>query len=189
MTALVPHCPTLHSDRLTLRSPRDADFDHVGAFLTDPDRARGFGGPIDLNNAWRWYASMIGHWAIRGYGFWIADDQSQTPIGMAGLWNPLGWPEPELGWVLFAGHEGKGYATEAALTVRTYAYDTLGMPALTSNIVPHNDASKAVARRLGARLERVYENPNMGTDELWRHPGPDAAAPKSDPRHTTGAIQ
>jgi len=175
MTALVPQCPTLQSERLTLRSPQEADFDLVGAFLTDPERSTGFGGPIDINEAWRWFASMIGHWSIRGYGFWFADDKAGATIGMVGLWNPLGWPEPELGWVLFAGHEGKGYATEAALTVRNYAYDTLGMSALTSNIVPDNEASKAVARRLGATMERIYENPNMGTDELWRHPGPQVA--------------
>lgn len=176
MTALVPHCPTLHSERLTLRSPRNADFDVIGAFLTDPVRSKGFGGPETIENAWRWFASMIGHWAIHGYGFWIAEDETGAQVGMVGLWNPLGWPEPELGWVLFGGHEGKGYATEAALTIRNYAYTTLGMPALTSNIVPDNETSKAVARRLGATLERVYENPSMGTDELWRHPGPEVVA-------------
>ncbi len=176
MTVLVAHCPTLHSARLTLRSPTQADFEPIGAFLTDPIRSVGFGGQLDINDAWRWFASMIGHWSIRGYGFWIAEDAQGAPIGMVGIWNPLGWPEPELAWVLFAGHEGKGYATEAALTVRNYAYQTLGMPALTSNIMPHNEASKAVARRLGATMERIYDNPSVGTDELWRHPGPEGAA-------------
>ncbi len=94
-------------------------------------------------------------------------------MGFVGLWYPEGWPEPELGWVLYAGTEGKGYAVEAASAIRDYAYTTLGMTTLTSNIVPFNDKSKAVARRLGATFERTYENPNMGTDELWRHPAPE----------------
>lgn len=169
---LIPQCPTLTTDRLTLRAPRDTDFDAVAAFYADPVRSHGFGGPIDRNNAWRWFAGMIGHWHLRGYGFWFADLHDGTPVGMVGLWNPLGWPEPELGWVLFDGAEGKGFAAEAARAVRHHAYTTLGWTTLTSNIVPSNEKSKALARRLGASYERTYDNPAMGEDELWRHPAP-----------------
>ena len=39
--------------------------------------------------------------------------------------------------------------------------------------VPADDeASKALARALGARYERTYVNIAMGEDELWRHPAP-----------------
>jgi RimJ/RimL family protein N-acetyltransferase len=171
---MIPHCPTLTTERLILRSPTQDDAENVIAFLTDPVRTKGFGGEMSRNDAWRWFASLIGHWYLRGYGFWMIDSRDGDALGFSGLWYPEGWPEPELGWVLFAGAEGHGYATEAALAIRNYAYDVLKMPALTSNIVPSNEASKAVARRLGAVMERVYENPHMGTDELWRHPGPEA---------------
>jgi hypothetical protein len=43
---------------------------------------------------------------------------------------------------------------------------------LTSNIVPGNDRSVALAERLGAWLERTYQNVYMGTEMLYRHPGP-----------------
>ena len=177
---MVPQCPTLSSERLTLRAPTAADAENVITFLGDPARSPGFGGPLSRNDAWRWYASMIGHWHLRGYGFWMVDTLDGAPVGFVGLWNPEGWPEAELGWVLFDGAEGKGYAVEAALTVRNYAYDVLGMPALTSNIIPSNEPSKAVARRLGATFERLYDNPNMGEDELWRHPGPITAQAQAE---------
>ncbi|MEJ6397369.1 GNAT family N-acetyltransferase [Yoonia sp. 208BN28-4] len=173
---LVPQCPTLTTDRLTLRAPQESDIAAVAAFFADPVRSVGFGGPEDEHTAWRWFASMIGHWHLRGYGFWFADLHDGTPVGMTGLWNPSGWPEPELGWVLYANAEGKGYAVEMAKAVRHHAYTTMGWTTLTSNIVPDNDKSKAVARRLGAKMERVYENPAMGTDELWRHPAPHEVA-------------
>ena len=163
--------PTLTTERLTLRGPQSSDADLVCAFLADPVRAPGFGGPMPPEDGWRWFASMIGHWHIHGYGFWTVEADG-TPVGIVGLWNPKGWPEPELGWVLFDGAEGKGYAVEAAKAVRDYAYNTLGWTTLTSNIVPFNEKSKAVARKLGAKFERLYDNPSMGEDELWRHPSP-----------------
>ncbi|MEP5152978.1 MAG: N-acetyltransferase, partial [Planktotalea sp.] len=43
---------------------------------------------------------------------------------------------------------------------------------LTSNIVPDNARSIALAERLGARFEREYDNVNMGLDHLYRHPSP-----------------
>ncbi len=173
---MLPVCPVIETERLTLRGPSLDDFAPLAAFYADPVRSTGFGGPIPHDQAWRWFALNIGHWCLHGYGFWTAVDRAGAIVGIVGLWNPEGWPEPELGWVLFEGHEGKGYATEAARAVRDHAYRDLGMTTLTSNIVPGNEKSKALARKLGAWYERTYDNPNMGVDELWRHPGPEALA-------------
>lgn len=164
--------PTLTTERLTLRGPQTPDFGPIADFYADPLRSAGFGGPLSRDDAWRWFALSIGHWHLRGYGFWTVTAQDEI-VGIVGLWNPHGWPEPEIGWVMFANGEGKGYAAEAAIAVRDYAYTKLGMTTLTSNIVPSNDRSKRLARRLGATYERTYDNPIMGLDELWRHPGPE----------------
>ncbi len=173
---MLPTCPVLTTERMTLRGPEARDFDPIAAFYADPDRAAGFGGPLSRDDAWRWFALSIGHWCLHGYGFWTVDTHAGETVGIVGLWNPHGWPEPELGWVMFAGGEGQGYAAEAAVAVRDYAYSALGMTTLTSNILPGNDRSKRLARKLGATYERTYNNPNMGTDELWRHPGPGVQA-------------
>ena len=69
-----------------------------------------------------------------------------------------------------------GFRAEAARRARRWAYGTLGLTTLTSNILPDNAPSKALAARLGARYERTYTNITMGEDELWRHPGPGAIA-------------
>lgn len=172
MTALSLDIPTLRTERLILRAPEQRDFENVAAFFADAEYSAGFGGPLNRNQAWRWFASMIGHWALNGYGFWMVDTQDGEAIGFVGLWGPEGWPEPELGWVMFRSSEGRGYAIEAAREARRYAYEVLEFETLSSNIFPGNTRSVALAERLGARYERSYENVSHGTEMVYRHPGP-----------------
>ncbi|MFC2970378.1 GNAT family N-acetyltransferase [Acidimangrovimonas pyrenivorans] len=168
--------PVLETERLVLRGPKPADFEPIATFFADEERAWGFGGAIDRPEAWRWFASMIGHWALRGYGFWVITDKADgTPLGITGLWEPEGWPEPKLGWGVFEGAEGRGIAYEAAMAARAHAYDTLGLPALSSNIFPGNGRSIALAERMGPRFEREYDNVKHGRELVYRHPRPEAA--------------
>ena len=133
--------PRLETHRLVLRAPARADFEPLCAFLTDPARAWGFGTEPDRPAAWRWFAANIGHWALRGHGYFTIElKQTGAPCGITGIWAPEGWPEPELGWAVFAGFEGRGLAREGAARARDWAYDTLGLTTLTSNIKPGNTA-------------------------------------------------
>lgn len=167
--------PTLETERLIMRGPIAADFDPLAEFFADAERSSGFGGPLARADAWRWFASSIGHWALRGFGFWtVTQKNDQQACGIVGLWEPEGWPEPELGWVMFGNTEGKGIAFEAALAARSYAYTTMGFKTLTSNIVPGNTRSVSLAERLGATHERTYESDYMGTAMMYRHPAPEA---------------
>jgi len=165
--------PILETERLILRGPEPRDIEPMIAFLLDQNRASGFGAAPNRGEAWRWFTLNVGHWHIHGYGYFSIEmkDSGET-AGISGIWNPEGWPEPELGWVVFDGFEGKGIAQEAAARARRYAYQDLGFTTLTSNIVPGNTRSIALAERLGAWFEREYENVHMGHDLLYRHPGP-----------------
>jgi RimJ/RimL family protein N-acetyltransferase len=173
--------PTLETPRLILRGPEARDIEPTIAFLLDRDRSEGFGSSPNRGEAWRWFTLNVGHWHIHGYGYFTIEmkDTGET-AGIAGIWNPEGWPEPELGWALYAGFEGRGIAYEAAHRARRYAYEDLGFDTLTSNIVPGNTRSVALAERLGAWFEREYDNIHMGRDLLYRHPGPEAALGRDD---------
>lgn len=165
--------PVLEAARLRLRGPEMRDFEPLAEFFADPERAWGFGGAETRPDAWRWFACNIGHWHIHGYGYFTIEmTDGAVPAGLCGIWNPEGWPEPELGWLVFAPFEGRGIAYEAALRARDWAYEALGFTTLTSNILPGNARSVALAERLGARYERTYRNVTMGEDMLFRHPGP-----------------
>lgn len=165
--------PRLETQRLLLRVPEPADFDACADFLLDRERARGFGAEENRAQAWRWFACNLGHWAWHGYGYFTMQlKETGTPCGMTGIWNPEGWPEPEIGWLVYADHEGKGLAHEGALRAREWAYLSVGLTTLTSNIVPGNTRSEALARRMGAWFEREYDNVIMGREQLFRHPAP-----------------
>ena len=166
--------PVLETERLILRAPCEADFAAEAEFFTS-DASHFVGGPKRPDETWRSIAGMIGHWVMRGYGFWALEEKATgNYVGRTGLWFPDGWPEREIGWSLMPGHTGKGYATEAGRAARAYAYDVLGWPTAISLIDPNNKASEAVATRLGATFEKTYDHPEFGTMYIWRHPGPDA---------------
>lgn len=173
MTARAPmafHIPTLETDRLILRAPCAADAPIEADFYAS-EASRFVGGPRRADEAWRGLAAMIGHWALRGYGNWALEDkETGVYLGRAGLWNPHGWPGPELGWTLMPGATGRGLATEAARAARRYAYDVLGLTRLISVIHPDNARSQAVAARLGASFDTIFDHPGHGTLHIWRHP-------------------
>lgn len=165
--------PTLHTSRLILRAPQISDFPEFAAFYAS-DRARFVGGPMTSDNAWRMLATEIGHWTLRGYGRWALEERETGAFcGVAGLWYPAGWPEPEVGWDLMNGFEGRGYATEAGEAARCYAYETVGLPTLISVVAHGNTGSASVARRLGATFERDMVHSRFGQVQVWRHPAPE----------------
>lgn len=167
--------PTLTTDRLILREPRESDFAAVAAFYAS-DRSRFVGGPCSQIEAWRWLLLGIGHWVLKGYGYWTVEERATgAVVGRVGVVSHEGWPEPELGWHIYEGFEGKGYGGEAALAARTHAQDEMGLGPLCSLIDPANDRSKALATRMGARFERMHAHLGGDEIELWRHPAGGAA--------------
>ena len=174
--------PTLQTDRLTLREPREADFPAMLAFNDSP-RAAFVGGGRDRQWIWRGLLANIGHWALRGHGFYSVDTKAGDFIGRVGVIFHDGWDEPELGWHLFDGFEGKGYALEAALAARADYHARISNHPPISYIDPANRRSQALAERLGAVPEReaVFHDHAI---TVWRHPAPEAWNPGQTDAHT-----
>ncbi len=161
----------LETERLVLRQLRESDFDAFAAHYADEDMARYIGGRSNPEQAWRRMAMLLGHWSLRGFGYWGVDEKASGKfVGSVGLWRSPGWPELELGYWLTRAAHGKGYATEAARRAREYAYEVLKAETLVSYIHPENEASKRVAERLGAQYERTIELLDFGPHCVYRHP-------------------
>jgi len=163
--------PVIETKRLRLRKPRPEDADHIVAFY-QTERSQFVGGPCEAPDAWRKSAMLLGHWLMRGYGlFTVERKDSAKPIGLIGPWYPLGWADHEIGWHLWdAADEGHGFATEAATAARDWCRANLGWTRIVSYIAEGNDASIAVATRMGAVLDPNAAQPNSGPCLVYLHP-------------------
>lgn len=170
MSGVTVHIPTLETARLTLRALRLGDFEAYAATFASP-RSR-FMGTLTRREAWNSFASEAVDWLFRGHGIWAIDLKGGPHIGLTGIGQPDHFPEPEIGWILHDGHEGHGYATEAAETARDWARNRV--TSLVSYIDPANHRSISVARRLGATADPRAALPRGETaDEtvVYRHWG------------------
>ena len=106
-------------------------------------------------------------WNERGFGLWcVAPRETDRCIGFVGLAVPDFLPEimptVEIGWRLARDAWGHGYATEAALAVRDYAFSAAGLDRLVSVAHAENPASHNVMRKLGMTIERRTVHPAHG---------------------------
>ena len=169
--------PVLDTERLILRGPKGSDFPVIAEFQKDADRTKFIGGPAARDfDVWGAFTRLIGHWIWNGYGFWTLEEKATgAPVGRVGVINHVEWPEPEIGWHMFAGGEGRGLAYEAAMEIRRYAANHLDLGRLVSHIHPDNTRSRALADRMGAVVEREAELLG-GPCLIYRHPSVRGAA-------------
>lgn len=161
--------PTLTTQRLILRGPERDDLPAFTRFMTSAPSMKAQGETVTTEQAWFGFMTGIGHWHWHGFGFFtVVEQQTAHPVGRVGLIKHSNWPDVELAWHLFDGAEGKGFATEAASTVKTWARDDLGFDSLYSYIDCGNARSQAVAKRLGAVTDgtRAAHEPEA---EVWVH--------------------
>jgi [ribosomal protein S5]-alanine N-acetyltransferase len=152
--------PVLETARLRLRRVEERDVDALTAMFGDPRYMRfmGDGKLADRAGAWRSIAGALGHWVLRGYGFFAVEEKAAGHfIGWSGVLNPEGWPGIEIAWGVAPDRWRQGFATEAATAVRRYAADTLHLTRLISLIHPENAASIRVAEKIGERFLRTIE--------------------------------
>jgi RimJ/RimL family protein N-acetyltransferase len=145
----MPSTFSIATERLRLRAAAKGDVEDLVRLHDDPLVAE-YLGPRDRE----WYEWRIGasieEWSERGYGFVVVEDAASGRFfGRTGLkyWPEFG--ETELGWVLRPEARGRGYATEAGQALLDWGFEGFGFPYVTAMIRPGNNASVAVAERLG----------------------------------------
>lgn len=142
--------PTLETERLVLRPYRQDDFEAFAAYFASP-RSIYTDGPVSRLAAWDLFTAGAGRWMIAGHGAWTIERKSDAAaLGLVSLNTAITLPDPELGWILWDGFEGQGYAYEAANNARHFAFEILQWPDLISGIHQDNAASIRLAERLGA---------------------------------------
>lgn len=189
----------LETPRLELRPLELRDFDAYAKLVADPEASRFVGGPQPRSVAWRGFMTMAGAWHLQGFAmFSVVVKGSGEWIGRVGPWKPDGWPGTEVGWGIARSHWRQGYATEAAVASIDWAFSELGWSEVIHTIDPRNQASVALAEKLGSRyrgpgrLPAPYESLEIGiwgqSRLEWRKArrvgpvaGPDAAVDRVKP--------
>jgi [ribosomal protein S5]-alanine N-acetyltransferase len=145
----------LETSRLRLRELSTNDLDFVAEMLADADVMRFYPNRLDRDGAAAWLERQRMRYARDGHGLWLVLDRAtEEPIGQVGLVTHelTGLPRaryPEIGYLLHPPFWHRGFATEAAIGVRDYAFRVCGYDQVISLIRPANEPSQAVARRLG----------------------------------------
>ena len=164
----MPAIPTLSTERLLLRPPVEVDFEAYSRLMASP-RSRYMGGPYEKWAAWGAFCHDVACWTMFGHGGLMIDLRNTGEcVGQVGINHGPMFPEKELGWLLYEGFEGKGYATEAARAMRDWAIGPGGITSLVSYFDPENTRSMAVAQRLGAVLDPDAPVQDAG-DVVYRH--------------------
>lgn len=149
--------PVIETDRLILRKIRESDFPDYERLCADPNVMRFLGGtrkPMDKIEAWRSFAYHVGHWELRGCGYFIAVDKaSERFAGRIGFTDFNGWPGFELGWTIAPEFQRRGYATEGARRLLKYAFEEMDKSHVISLIHADNIPSIRVADHLGEKPE------------------------------------
>ena len=163
--------PTLLTDRLVLRPHEAADFEPYAAFMASP-RAAPVGGPMDLMRAWREFCGDVAQWPLHGHGALAVTLRGSGALaGRVVAQRRPDFPEPELGWLAFDGHEGRGLLFEAATALRAWVRERCALPSLVSYIDAANARSAALSERLGAVRDDEAEPPGPDV-HVYRHWGP-----------------
>ena len=157
--------PVLETQRLRLRVPEARDFAGYAEMSTDEEAMRFIGGTMPRSAAWRKFLQMPGAWALQGYAMFTVETKQGEWLGQLGPWQPEGWPGTEVGWGFKRSAWGKGYATEAAVAAMDWAFDTLGWSDVIHSINPDNQASIALALRLGSANRGPGSLPAPFSDE------------------------
>lgn len=151
----------LQTHRLLLRHLEPGDLPALHALYRDPEVRRYFpDGTRTLDETreeLEWF--LNGHPRHPELGLWAAVEKASGAfLGRCGLlpWTIEGRLEVELAFLIDKARWGEGLATEAALGIVEHARATLGLARLVCLVMPGNERSAAVARKVGMRFEREH---------------------------------
>jgi RimJ/RimL family protein N-acetyltransferase len=166
----------IETERLILRSWRDADIDPFHAINSDPEVMATLG-PVMSRDEVAALIERIGAIEIEhGHTFWALErKQDQRLIGWCGLIRGSVGPivdQLEIGWRMARDCWGAGYVSEAARASVDWLFANRPDPAVWAITTTENHRSRAVMERLGmtCRPELDFDHPKIAPgDPLRRH--------------------
>jgi [ribosomal protein S5]-alanine N-acetyltransferase len=95
----------------------------------------------------------------RGYGAYLVQLKSGTPIGLCSLFKRDYLSHPDIGFVFLPQFEGKGFAYEISRAILSHAKDRLRCPTILAITVRENKKAIRLLRKLGMVFIRHISSP------------------------------
>ena len=149
--------PTIHADRVSLRTVTNDDVDALYRIFSHPEVMRYWGAPplADRNGAIELVKEIQdGFQQQRALKWGIAKRTDDYVIGTATLFNfNFDNGRAEIGYSLARDHWGNGYCNEALTALINYAFDQLNLRRIEADVDPRNGPSIRTLERLGFQRE------------------------------------
>ena len=157
----------LETERLYLRELTQEDFPFLCAILQDEKTMYAYEGAFTVSEVQAWLDRQRDRYQEYGFGLWaVVLKETDEMIGQCGL-TMQPWKDREvleIGYLFRRDCWHKGYATEAAIACREYAFHTLGAGEVCSIIRDINLASQGVAKRNGMVPQDTWVKHYRGVD-------------------------
>lgn len=161
---------TLNGRQVVLREFREADLDQAHAIDGDDRVTRWLS--FDTRTREQSRTGLQGiierarHQPRTEYYLAVTTPKHDRVIGFI-LLGLDGVKAGKLGFAIHADHQGRGFATDAARTLTHFGFSVLGLHRISAAIGPTNQASVAVAKKLGMTYEGRIRG-HVWTNGAWR---------------------
>lgn len=152
------------TERCLVREITEEDIDELYEIYADPGISRYTEGLFKDREKEREYIRnyIKNKYRFFEYGIWLVIDRaSGKAIGRAGFENRAGFEDPELGYVIAAEYQRRGYAYEVCSALLKYAAGQLGFMRINAFTAKENTASVKLLKKLGfERREEIMIDGN-----------------------------
>ncbi|HEX2955166.1 MAG TPA: GNAT family N-acetyltransferase [Bacillota bacterium] len=159
----------LETKRLYLREMSFDDKTDLMKVLSDPESMRFYPHPFSETEVEGWIRWNIENYMKYRHGLWtVILKEGEQFIGDCGITMQEigGETVPEIGFHIIKEYCNRGFATEAALACKTYAFDVLDYPSVFSYTTVRNISSQRVAEKIGMQVYKHFEK--NGEEQVTR---------------------
>lgn len=153
----------IETERLYLRELAFEDRAELAKVLSNPESMEFYPHPFSEEEVEKWIRWNMDNYKKYSHGLWaVILKEGDVFIGDCGITmqNVDHEVVPEIGFHIIKEYCGKGYATEAALACKEYAFDVLNYDKVFSYTTVRNIPSQKVAEKIGMKLYKYFENQN-----------------------------
>lgn len=156
----------LETDRIILRTWKDADLPYLYAMNQDPLVMEYFPNLQDKPTTDAFFHKIQKHYKDHGYTLFALElKENKEFLGFVGLlhvpFKASFTPAVEIGWRLRSEYWNKGYATEAAKAVLDYAFYTLNLDRIVSFTSKINKPSIRIMEKIGLVYQEEFDHPKL----------------------------